>query len=176
MDNKGLSALVGAWGYLSGDEDNGYWIANEAVRLLFKEADGRVEQASILGGMILRFADYHDVWEMLEWRHQSASPCDIAKMACLVLEAAGRSDTLALWLVEQAATELLTLLATRQRKLNMVDAPLAFAGGLLQNESPLSIRLIQRLELDCLPQPLYPPNNGSHNPRKEGARKCLILY
>ena len=161
MTQDGDSALVGGWGYLNSDEGSGYWIGNQALSYIFKQADGRLTLPSILPDTILRYLDCRTVWDLLTWRYQVAKPRDVAKLAPLVLRVAADGDILAQQIVNGAVAALLNLLQTVQMKLELSNAPVAFTGGLLTSYNALTVQVLAHLGLQELPVAQYPAMLGA---------------
>jgi N-acetylglucosamine kinase-like BadF-type ATPase len=84
----------------------------------------------------------------------------VALLAELVLEAAQEGDLGAVAIIARAADALAALAENVLRRLSAPELTIRFAGGLLINENPLSLRLCKRLGLIVFPKALYPPVIG----------------
>jgi N-acetylglucosamine kinase-like BadF-type ATPase len=128
---EGRSARVGGWGPLIGDEGSGYHIATLALRRATQAADGRAEGAGLLKG-VLRHWSLKDPTDMIRHVHAATTtPADIASLAPVILDLAGRNDEAALAVVAEAARELGDHVDAVIRILRLTRPPLALGGGLM---------------------------------------------
>jgi N-acetylglucosamine kinase-like BadF-type ATPase len=128
---EGRSARVGGWGPLIGDEGSGYHISTLALRRATHAADGRGEGAALLKS-VLRHWSLRDPTELIRHVHApTTTPADIAGLATVVLDLAGRNDEAALAVVAEAARELAQHVDTVIRILRLTRPPLALGGGLM---------------------------------------------
>ncbi len=95
--------VVGGWGFPQGDTGGGAWLGLEAVRLTFKNIDGRVEETPLLKAIFAYFGN--DIGKIISWSTK-ARPVDFASLAPIVIEYIQREDTHALALIESAAREI----------------------------------------------------------------------
>jgi len=137
---EGKSARVGGWGPLIGDEGSGYHIARLALQRATQAADGRAEGSGILKG-VLRHWSLPDPTALIRHVHApTTSTADIASLATVILDLAGRNDAGALEVIAEAARELAVHVDTIARSLKLTKPPLALGGGLL-------LRAVLRKEL-----------------------------
>jgi N-acetylglucosamine kinase-like BadF-type ATPase len=128
---EGRSARVGGWGPLIGDEGSGYHISTLALRRATQAADGRREGAALLKS-VLRHWSLRDPTDLIRHVHAPATtPADIAGLATVVLDLAGRNDEAALAVVAEAAGELAQHVDAVIRILRLTRPPLALGGGLM---------------------------------------------
>ncbi|MFN8531822.1 MAG: BadF/BadG/BcrA/BcrD ATPase family protein [Anaerolineae bacterium] len=169
INDRGDGLLVGGWGYLLGDEGSGYWIGNQALRTFAHAADQQIvtpaEPNSILPARLAEALNLSKPKDLIGWLYNTPSQKtrvpDVASLAPLVLEAADQGDARALEIIEQAAADLESLVRTAARRLDGLDLPVAFAGGLLSADNALTRRLCQRLGLSALPIARYAPVIGA---------------
>ena len=95
--------VVGGWGFPQGDTGGGAWLGLEAVRLTFKNIDGRVEETPLLKAVFSYFDN--DIGKIISWSTK-ARPVDFASLAPIVIEHIQRGDPHALELIECAAKEI----------------------------------------------------------------------
>lgn len=159
---EGRYVVVGARGYLLGDEGSGCWIGSEGLRAALRAADGRGQPTTLTQACLNHFA-LPDMEAVIPWLyHAGVSRIkDIAAFAAHVIQQAGQGDAAASDIVLRAAQELALSLRAVRRLLGMEVLPIAFAGGLLTSTNPLSLKLCQLLGLSALPQPMYPPVIGA---------------
>ena len=128
---EGRSARVGGWGPLLGDEGSGYHIASLALRRATQAADGRAEAPGLLKG-VLRHWSLPEPAALIRHVHApTTTASDIAALATIVLDLAGRNDATALEVIAEAARELAVHVDTIVRILRLSKPPLALGGGLL---------------------------------------------
>lgn len=162
VNARGRSALVGGWGYLLGDEGSGYWLGLEGLRAVVRASDGR-GPATALSGMLLRELDLVEPRNLIPWLYRANAPRtpEIARLAGEVLAAAERGDAVASQLIGRAADELAQAARAVTRALRMRRPAIAFAGGLLSADNPLSAALCARLKLPARPVARYAPVIGA---------------
>lgn len=162
IDAVGRMARAGGWGYLLGDEGSGYWIGLEGLRAVMRAADGRGER-SALEQRLLAALELPDVQAVTLWLYQAETSRtrEVARLAPLVCQAAVDGDRVAGEIVDRAAVELALLCRAVIRQLGASDLPVAFAGGLLVNPTPVRAQLCQHLGLAEPLQPRYPPVIGA---------------
>lgn len=162
VNARGRSKLVGGWGTLLGDEGSGGWLGLEGLRAVVRAADRR-GPATALTGLLLRELELSDARDLIPWLYRADQPRTpaIARLAGTVLAAAEAGDAVARDLVERAADELAGAARAVIRALTMRHPPIAFAGGLLSADNPLSTALCARLDLPARPVPQYPPVMGA---------------
>jgi N-acetylglucosamine kinase-like BadF-type ATPase len=165
VNAHGESVLVGGWGYLLGDEGGGFWLGLQALKHATHDYDTRPAHPSRLTVRVLESLKLTTGRGLIGYTYGTGKidVRGIAELASLVLEESESGEPNAQQIVEQAADALASLVRLTQMRLNMPHNPsdIAFAGGLLQSETPLSKRLCARLNLDALPQPTHPPVMGA---------------
>jgi N-acetylglucosamine kinase-like BadF-type ATPase len=128
---EGKSARVGGWGPLLGDEGSGYHIASLALRRATQAADERIEAQALLKA-ILRHWKLTEASGLIRHVHDPATTAaDIAALATVVVDLAGRNDPAALEVVAEAARDLAVHIDTIVRILRFTRPPLALGGGLM---------------------------------------------
>ena len=128
---EGRSARVGGWGPLLGDEGSGYHIGSLGLRRATQAADGRIEAPALLKA-ILKHWSFTDASALIRRVHDPATtPADIARIATVVLDLAGRNDPAAGDVVTEAARDLAVHIDTVVRILRLTKPPLALGGGLM---------------------------------------------
>ena len=127
----GKSARVGGWGPLLGDEGSGYHIASLALRRATQAADDRASAPALLKA-VLRHWKLSDPTALIGHVHDPATTTgDIASLATVVVDLAGRNDPAAMDVVGEAARELALHIDTIVRLLRLTRPPLALGGGLM---------------------------------------------
>jgi N-acetylglucosamine kinase-like BadF-type ATPase len=129
---EGRTLRVGGWGPLLGDEGSGYQVALRALRVATQTADGRASATALLQA-VLRHWSLPDANALI--RHvynDSMGQTDIAGLAAVVLNLAGRGDAAAVEILNEAARDLAIQVDAVVRKLGLSRPPVAMAGGLLR--------------------------------------------
>lgn len=162
IDRGGRWKRAGGWGYLLGDEGSGYWLGIEALRAVMQADDGR-GTPTLLTPRILDQLDLPDVQAITLWLYRVEAPRtrDVARLAPLVCEVAEAGDEVATAIVNRAGDELALLCRTVILRAGLVAPPVAFAGGLLEEATPVRTRLCDLLGMASPPEPQYPPVVGA---------------
>jgi N-acetylglucosamine kinase-like BadF-type ATPase len=163
VNAAGKSLQVGGWGYLLGDEGSGYWIGMQALQVVTKIIDGQLQATSSLKQCIMDKLNLTQASDILAWVYgQKLTPvANVAQLSSLVLAEAQGGDTQSQMIITQAVDHLVHLAKTTMRQLDMIEAKIAFAGGLLESQNLLSAKVIEKLGLSEHPQAKYPPMLGA---------------
>jgi N-acetylglucosamine kinase-like BadF-type ATPase len=157
INEHGESLTVGGWGYLMGDKGSGFWLGIQALQAYVRQAEGTQERPSRLYERVLEACGFSDYFQIVPYLYGESPPKtnEIAKLASIVLEEADNGDWQALEIIDEGAHELAHLTHSMMRRLHMPHAKIAFAGGLLTNDTPLARKLCEKLNLPSIPQPQY---------------------
>lgn len=164
LNRHGARLQVGGWGYLLGDEGGSYWIGRELLRQVIRESDlGAEARDGSLNRACLDALGLSQTRDLVAWVYRSeATPtARIGGLATLVLERADEGDEKALAILRRAAAHLADQVETLRRRLQDPAAPIAFAGGLLDNGNWLSAAVTGRLALAKRPVAIHPPVIGA---------------
>ena len=159
----GQRLQIGGWGYLLGDEGSGYWIGSQLLRHIIARHDqGASSEDDALTRACMDGLGLTDPRELIAWLYRSkeAPATRIAGLAELVLNEAAdcRWATVC---VESAAGQLTRQVDLMRSRLDYENAPIAFAGGLLDSDNALSRRVTQRLGLPQRPMARHSPVIGA---------------
>ena len=158
----GQRLQIGGWGYLLGDEGSGYWIGSQLLRHIIARHDrGASCEEDALTRACLDALGLTEPRELIAWLYRSkeAPAPRVASLAELVLDADGSEWAAAC--VESAAEQLTRQVDLMRSRLDYESAPIAFAGGLLDNDNALSQRVTQRLGLPRRPVARHSPVVGA---------------
>jgi glucosamine kinase len=161
VGSTGDYVVIGARGYLLGDEGSGYWIGMEGLKAAIRDDDGRGRHTR-LTTLFLETFGLRNVEAIVPWLYHTgiSRTKEIATFAATVLDQAKYGDAVAADIVLRAAEELALAVRAVNYRLHMEALPIAFAGGLLSFANPLSLKLCELLGLPGLPQPRYTPAIG----------------
>ena len=142
----GDARIVGGHGFLLGDEGGGFWIGRRALAAILRAREGRDLQGEHASDGLVRAAEnrFGPLEEIPARLHTIERPVDaIAAFAQDVLEACDGDDHVAVEVVDDAAAELVLLVAAASRSAgaDRVTVPLALGGRLLTHGTPLRRRL-----------------------------------
>ena len=155
---------VGGWGYLLGDEGSSYWVGLQLLKSVVRAYDSGVEARKTgLNQVCLDALGLSEATDLIAWVYQSemAPAARVASLAPLVLNRAENGDALAIEILSQAAAHLVNQVEMMRRRLHYPGAPIAFAGGLLDNANWLAAEATHRLGLAKRPVAKYAPVLGA---------------
>lgn len=146
-ENGERRVLVGGHGFLAGDEGSAFAIGFAAVKLLSRVYDGRAraDETTALAERLLGAGDRNALLSALY-----TAPVDVAKIASLapsIIAFAGKGNRASTRIVQTAAQELGDLVRSATQQAGLADGSpsIAFAGGLLRENSLLSFLLETRV-------------------------------
>lgn len=162
------SVRVGGWGELFGDEGSGYWIGVRGLQAFTQMSDGRLPGGPLLDVLRERLTLDSDLAVidvvLNRWRGDRR---EVASLSRTVVEAAHRGDTVAEGILAAAADQLVRLVDTTRRRLQVPPGetvPVSYSGGVF---SAIEVRTAfeQRLSASTarfdLRTPRYPPVLGA---------------
>jgi N-acetylglucosamine kinase-like BadF-type ATPase len=164
VNRAGESVQVGGWGYLLGDEGSGYSIGLQALKTFVRVTDGRNdtgESQSLLPQKIAEALNLSHPREIIQWTYSQPRVRDIAQLSKLVFELAEAGDRQSIAIARAAMSYLSHHINVVRVRLKDHQLPVAFAGGLLDNENYFSVRFAKHLKLTEVPKALYPPVIGA---------------
>lgn len=149
---QGVAARSGGWGHVIGDEGSGYWIGQQAVKAVMREADGR-GPATALSRQVLAHFDVPNASGLVHVVYGPHSAHrSIAMLGPSVQMASESGDEVASAILDRAAGEL--ALAARsvadRLRLRNDSFPFVLAGGVFR-VVPLLVDLLRVRLLDMSP-------------------------
>ena len=134
------------WGSLFGDEGSGYDIGLQALKRASAMADARLALDTDFYHAVLEYfeIDPGDPRSLLNAVLRDNTRKTIASVARLVMQLCKKGNPVAESIVSEAAEQLFVSLKAVVRELDG-RVPLLLWGGLLQNETPLRQKLIERV-------------------------------
>ena len=143
-DPAGELHRAGGYGWQLGDEGGGYWLGRRALDVAARSQDGRGEGSTLLARLLSALGLQH-FDDLVRWS-ATATPAQMAALAPHVLNAAREGEGVARQAVDDAARELVELVAVLVRYFpGTAPVPVAVAGGLLLPQSPLTAAFGTRL-------------------------------
>jgi glucosamine kinase len=143
-DPSGAVHRVGGHGYEFGDEGSGYALGRAAIRSVFQAVEGRGDR-TVLQDMLFAEAGAASVQTFSRWT-RIADRRTVAELASVVQLAAQSGDETAVAFVKEAARELLHhVLALLPLVHPTGSGPIAMAGGLLANATPVRSEFLAQL-------------------------------
>ncbi len=128
---------AGGWGYLFGDEGSGYAIGRAALRAVMQAYDNRGPE-TLLSELVLKRYGLNTPPELVPTVYGAESPrSELASLSDLVEQAAGRGDSVAMAILEEASHELAGAIAAVYPKLGASAIPLVITGGTMLNGTAL---------------------------------------
>lgn len=161
VNPAGEQVQIGGWGYLIGDEGSGYKIGLQALRIVTYEHD-RAKRTDF-SKILLEALGLSEAKDLISFMyHRDAPPVrEVARLARTVLEMAKDNVPAAEKIIHNAAYDLAHLVHQAKQRLDIPDADIAFAGGLLTSDNMLSHRVARQVGLSTPPQALYSPVVGA---------------
>ncbi len=162
VGSEGEFVVIGARGYLAGDEGSGYWIGMEGLKAAIRDDDGRARHTTLKNVFLQQFG-LPNINAVIPWLYHTgvSRTKEIAAFANTVLQQAEYGDEVAADIALRAAEELDLAVRAVHYRLHMESLPIAYAGGLLSFANPLSLKLCELLGLPDLPIPRYSPVIGA---------------
>jgi N-acetylglucosamine kinase-like BadF-type ATPase len=143
-DPAGELHRAGGYGWQLGDEGGGYWLGRRALDVAARSQDGRGEGSTLLARLLGALGLQH-FDDLVRWS-ATATPAQMAALAPHVLNAAREGEGVARQAVDDAARELVELVAVLVRHFpGTAPVPVAVTGGLLLPQSPLTAAFGTRL-------------------------------
>ena len=143
-DPHGGLHRAGGYGWQLGDEGGGYWLGRRALEAAAWAQDGRGEGSTVLARLLAALGLQH-FDDLVRWT-ATATPAQVAALAPHVLNAAREGEAVAQRALDDAARELVALVAALEQHFpGSTPVPVAIAGGLLLVQSPLTAAFRQRL-------------------------------
>jgi N-acetylglucosamine kinase-like BadF-type ATPase len=163
-DEEGKIYRSGGFGRIFGDEGSGYSIGRNALQYVAKYYDGSKEKSDIVSSFIGKY-DINSSEELLKKVYRENF--DIASVAELVLDSAGRGDKSAITILEDESDELIVQIKTIMKKMKVSKMNISFAGSLILNKNVYSDMLREKIKNSLsgvtIVKAEYPPVQGAIN-------------
>lgn len=131
----GRAVRYASLGEISGDAGGGSWLGRQAVRAAVRGDDGRGPHTRLEQDVIARF-ELPSLLAVLEALHTGALEGRLPELAPVVFEAAAANDEAAQVLVDRQAQEVVAMVASAVRRLDLAaaDVDVVLGGGLFKDE------------------------------------------
>lgn len=161
INATGKSSHSGGWGHLLDDGGSGYSLALEMLKSATRVADGREEKTDLYQ-RIFEHLKIFSPDDLITWMYNpERSTREISQMAPLVFLSAAAGDLVAKRIIEDGAEQLYQLYLNVVNRLDFIDPPVMFAGGLLNSDTLLRRLLMQKIGLNIAPSPKFSPVAGA---------------
>jgi len=164
---EGQVLQLGGWGYLLDDDSSGYSLGLDAIKRIIQDfeenyAEFMDYQASSLNQKILDHLDLSSPKDLIRWLYRTQEPpaTRVASLAKFIIVEADQGNWDAINLLQKGAARLASKVQLMIRRLDFPNAPIAFGGGLLDNDNRLSNELTVRLGLPLRPIAKHSPVIG----------------
>jgi N-acetylglucosamine kinase-like BadF-type ATPase len=167
-ERQGLSARVGGWSEVFGDEGSAYWIAIQGLNAFSRMSDGRLIRGALHGAFrrALDLSSDLDICALVVGE-RGMTRDQIAGLAPVVSEAAQAGDPIAQGILQQAGEEIADLAVTLRTMLGYGSeepALLSWSGGVLTHEPLVREHFQRRLGTSShfeLIEPRHAPSVGA---------------
>jgi N-acetylglucosamine kinase-like BadF-type ATPase len=140
-DAKGRTRQAGGWGWFIDDPGSGYWLGYQAMRAAARSCDGRGPM-TILEERVrsfLRIQTLHEMPNIIYNPHFSRER--VAELAPVIFEVADAGDACANQILKKGFEELVLMVATVSRELEMERPLLSAVGGITHSGMSFVTRL-----------------------------------
>ena len=162
VNHDGKTARVGGWGYLLESEGSGYSIGIQAVKALVDLIDRQLPDTPLTARLQTTNNVPRSRDGLIAWMYSERKTDEIARLAATVLEVAAEgADPTANHIIDQSVASLVRDYNNICTLLEVKHLPVAFAGGLITNDTVYAHGLATALNLDTPPKPLAPPLVGA---------------
>lgn len=135
---------AGGWGHILGDAGGAYFLVVQALRLILREYDlhrGEMQFTT----RVLQALSLNNLDELVRWV-QTADKMEIALLAPVVFEAAGKGDQHVLEILEEGARALTEYTEAVASRLHLLAPKVMLVGGLFQRDSIYAHAFRRRLK------------------------------
>lgn len=128
ITKAGEEINIGGWGYLLGDEGAGYWIGRAALRHLMTQIEelSSLDELSNAISRTIGGSDWPSIRQFVYSKDRSA----IAGLTPTVANCSSNGSKSAAVILDNAANHLAELALRMERRLKIVNMPIAFGGGI----------------------------------------------
>lgn len=167
VKDKDSFVRVGGWGHLIGDEGSGYKIAITMLEKIMESYDGR-EKKTQLTDLVLKELGLDEPLEIIDYVYNpEISKENIADLTPFLFEAIRAGDEIARKIIEEATSELLEMVVTVIKRLNLNEKEqiIALSGGVFENSKIMREMFINKAKKEIpsitFREPKFPPGIGA---------------
>ncbi len=136
---------VGGFGYIVGDEASAYWVARLGITAALKAYDHSGPETCMVNDFCkyLHLSEFDEIVDFIYQKNKS----DLARLNHVVVNAHAKGDAVATDIMDKALEELVVIVSTVVRELQMdrEPYPLLFGGGFLLNNKRLKNSVEERI-------------------------------
>jgi N-acetylglucosamine kinase-like BadF-type ATPase len=157
-NEEGITVRAGGMGTALGDEGSAWWIAKEAVRRTLRSKENR-DLPTTMESTIHAFFHLESLYDCIPFfNNKNLTKAAVAEFAPFVSVAASQNDPLAQAILEEAATELASLVISVESRLGgKFLHRLTLGGGVLDNDKTIRKQFLEKLP----PSLVVCPNRGT---------------
>ena len=146
ITKAGEEINIGGWGYLLGDEGAGYWIGRAALRHLMTQIEelSSLDELSNAISQTIGGSDWPSIRQFVYSKDRSA----IAGLTPTVANCSSNGSKSAAVILDNAANHLAELALRMERRLKIVNMPIAFGGGISSPELGIDQAIKSKLGRD----------------------------
>lgn len=149
LNEAGLGARVGGWGYLFGDEGSAFWLARNALGAIMSDSEGH--EPSSLAKLALQHFKQPSLRALARAFYAGEmTRANLATFAQPLVVAAARGDAEGVYWVREAAEQLALLAYAAAGRAGLGEHDAAFVGGLMRD--PLVRERVARSMRQISPQ------------------------
>ncbi|MDQ6823581.1 MAG: hypothetical protein M3Z07_03710, partial [Candidatus Eremiobacteraeota bacterium] len=131
VNDAGLGARVGGWGYLFGDEGSAFWLARSALGAIMSDSEGH-EPSSLAKAALEHFKQPSLRALARVFYAGEITRAELATFARPLTNAASRGDAEGVYWVREAAEQLALLAYAAAGRAGLGEHDAAFVGGLMR--------------------------------------------
>jgi len=145
VDGHQKSHRAGGYSYKEGDLGSAYGLGSQALSVLGKALDGRVEKSPLIDTLVEHFAirNFMDMVDMYDEYHTRRT--DVARLAKYVTKHAGEGDENAVAIIETATDEMMLMIKAVDQALDLDKKQIGIIGSLGNADTYYRKRLIEKI-------------------------------
>ncbi len=146
VDERGKSHRAGGYSYKEGDFGSAYGLGKQALSLLGKAWDHRVEPSPLTDDLVRHFGikTFMDMVRLYDALHTERT--EVAKLAPFVTRHAAEGDPHAQAIIDFATDELLEMIRGVDRSLSLHNREIGVIGSLGNADTPLRTEFIRKVQ------------------------------
>ena len=165
IDQNGKNFRCGGCGYLIDDDGSGYSIGIEILKAVTRAEDGRGEE-TLLKSLVFEKLEVENQTGLLTWLYaKTTEKSHIAELAPLLLTAIEKGDKIAKSIAQKAAKDLVTLVTSAFKKVNLSQGEVAQVGSIFKHFDIIKTQFKELLKAQLpnvkIVEPRHTPSYGA---------------